>query len=60
MIAARMFLSPANVGLIVDEGDDFPPEFHDELEQLGEMVWFRARKGKTTRALNQYSGPNIG
>lgn len=60
MAAARMFLPPAHVGYIADIGDDFPPEFRQTLEALGEMVWFRPRKGNTTRALNQYSGVTVG
>lgn len=60
MAAARMFLPAAHVGYIVDVGDDFPPEFRRTLEGLGDMVWFRPRKGNTTRALNQYSGAVIG
>jgi hypothetical protein len=60
MAAARMFLPPKYVGYIADVGRDFPPEFRAALENLGEMVWFRERKGNTTRALNQYSGARIG
>ena len=61
MIAARQFLPPSHCGLIVDRGDDFPPEFSSELEGFGkEMVYFRQRDGKTSRALNTYSGKRIG
>ena len=61
MIAARLFLPPGHCGLLVDEGDDFPEHFKLQLEAFGEeMIWFRQRKGKTTRALNIYSGRAIG
>jgi hypothetical protein len=61
MTAARMFLPPTHCGLIVDKGDDFPDVFKDRLVAMGkEMVWFRRREGPTTRALNIYSGSEIG
>ncbi|WRT63515.1 uncharacterized protein IL334_000420 [Kwoniella shivajii] len=61
MTAARMFLPPTQCGLLVDRGDDFPDTFTEILEGFGkEMIWFRPRKGKTTRALNIYSGRKIG
>ncbi|RXK35303.1 hypothetical protein M231_07442 [Tremella mesenterica] len=50
MIAARMFLPPTHVGLIVDKGYDFPSEFEIQLRAYGEMAWLRARDGPTTRA----------
>ncbi|WWD22808.1 hypothetical protein CI109_107302 [Kwoniella shandongensis] len=60
-IYARAFLPPTHCGLIVDRGDDFPEQFARDLESFGsEMVWFRHRTGKTTRALNMYSGHRIG
>jgi len=61
MTAARLFLPPSSCGLIVDRGDDFPRQFTEKLESLGrEMICFRLRAGKTTRALNIYSGTKIG
>ena len=61
MTAARHFLPPSHCSLLVDAGDDFSPRFRAELEGLGEgMTWFRHREGKTTRALNIYSGSKIG
>jgi hypothetical protein len=61
MTAARLFLPPANCGLIVDRGIDFPNRFARELEALGdEMMFYRSRQGDTTRALNSYSGSKIG
>ena len=61
MTAARHFLPPSHCGLLVDRGDDFPERFSDELQSLGEeMIFFRPRQGKTTRALNIYSGRNVG
>nr|ODO01320.1 hypothetical protein L204_02048 [Cryptococcus depauperatus CBS 7855] len=61
MVAARQFLLPAHCGIVVDQGTDFPQAFVDELERLGkEMIWLRRRNGKTTRALNIYSGHRIG
>jgi len=47
--------------MIVDEGEDFPDRFKKKLLAFGqEMIWFRKRSGKTTRALNIYTGPSIG
>ncbi|WVF66282.1 hypothetical protein IAT40_001022 [Kwoniella sp. CBS 6097] len=61
MTAARIFLPPTSCALLVDRGSDFPSEMAHVLEGLGdEMVWFRERQGKTTRALNIYSGGKIG
>ncbi|OWT37613.1 hypothetical protein C362_04631 [Cryptococcus neoformans Bt1] len=61
MIAARQFLPPSHCSLLVDKGEDFSDKFVHDLESLGkEMVWFRHREGKTTRALNVYSGRQIG
>ena len=61
MTAARLFLPASHVGLLVDRGDDFPNHFTEELESLGEeMIYFRERPGKTTRAVNIYSGRSIG
>lgn len=59
MTAARQFLPPGHVGLIVDCGSDFPAHFRSQLESLG-IALFRAREGSTTRALNIYSGRAIG
>ncbi|BEJ05958.1 hypothetical protein CcaverHIS641_0304800 [Cutaneotrichosporon cavernicola] len=58
-VAARQFLPASNVGFIADVGPDFPPAFRQQLEGLGEMVYFRSRD-VTTRALNIYSGSRIG
>ncbi|WVQ72340.1 hypothetical protein IAR50_001891 [Cryptococcus sp. DSM 104548] len=61
MVAARQFLPPSHVGLLVDKGSDFPQAFVQDLEKLGkDMIWFRHRDGPTTRALNIYSGQKIG
>ena len=61
MTAARQFLPPSHVAMLVDRGDDFPEKFTQTIEAMGkEMVWFRPRAGKTTRALNIYSGKAIG
>ncbi|WWC85671.1 uncharacterized protein L201_000537 [Kwoniella dendrophila CBS 6074] len=61
MISARMFLPSTHCGLLVDRGDDFPDSFTETLTNFGEdMVWYRPREGKTTRALNIYSGNKIG
>lgn len=60
MIGARLFLPSSNIGLIVDEGQDFPLEFKDQLNILGEGIYWREREGNTSRALNIYSGPEFG
>ena len=61
MVAARMFLPASRCAMIVDEGEDFPDRFKKKLLAFGqEMIWFRKRSGKTTRALNIYTGPSIG
>nr|XP_019014375.1 uncharacterized protein I206_00457 [Kwoniella pini CBS 10737]OCF53156.1 hypothetical protein I206_00457 [Kwoniella pini CBS 10737] len=61
MISARMFLPPKQCGLIIDKGYDFPQKFINTLKNYGEeMIWFRNRPDKTTRALNIYSGSKIG
>ncbi|KIR69343.1 hypothetical protein I314_00453 [Cryptococcus bacillisporus CA1873] len=61
MVAARQFLPPTHCSLLIDKGDDFPERFVHDLKSLGnEMVWFRHREGRTTRALNIYSGQRIG
>jgi len=61
MTAARQFLPPSHCGLLVDKGTDFPAEFASELKSFGEeMIWFRERPSKTTRAVNIYSGRMIG
>nr|XP_019048574.1 hypothetical protein I302_02346 [Kwoniella bestiolae CBS 10118]OCF27504.1 hypothetical protein I302_02346 [Kwoniella bestiolae CBS 10118] len=61
MISARMFLPPSQCGLIIDQGEDFPDHFLNTLMRYGkDMIWFRKREGKTTRALNIYSGGKVG
>lgn len=61
MVAARMFLPAEHCALIVDQGTDFPAHYVAELKRFGEdMTWLRPREGKTTRALNIYSGSRIG
>lgn len=61
MTGARIFLPPNHCTLIVDQGADFPAEFEARLKQLGEeMIWFRQREGKTSRAVNVYSGGKVG
>lgn len=60
-VAARLFLPPDRCGMIIDRGEDFPEAFEKELNAYGEgMIWFRPRAGKTTRAINIYSGGQIG
>lgn len=47
--------------MIIDTGHDFPVDFRQTLESYGkDMTWFRPREGLTTRALNIYSGSEIG
>ncbi|ORX34975.1 Ribokinase-like protein [Kockovaella imperatae] len=61
MTAARMFLPPSKCALVVDQGQDFPLDFKDQLMSMGEdMFWFRECQGASTRALNMYSGRRIG
>jgi len=61
MTCARLFLPSSQCCMVIDTGSDFPQEFRDQLESLGRgMIWFRARDGLTTRALNIYSGSAIG
>ena len=56
-----MFLPPERCGLIIDKGEDFPPAFEKQILSMGtDMTWFRPRNGKTSRALNIYSGTRIG
>ncbi|KAK4687815.1 hypothetical protein P7C73_g2305, partial [Tremellales sp. Uapishka_1] len=61
MTCARLFLPSSHVALLIDKGDDFPPAFEATLSSFNpEMTWFRARTGKTTRAVNVYSGTAVG
>jgi hypothetical protein len=57
---SRLFLSPSHIELVVDKGSDFPPTFNEQLQVLDEGVYWREREGQTTRALNVYSGGEIG
>jgi hypothetical protein len=64
MIGARAFLPASYVGLIIDEGIDFPPTMKATLEEYGkEMLHFRDRTDGdrlTTRTLNLSSGERRG
>jgi hypothetical protein len=55
-------LPPNRIGMIVDEGHDFPSPIKEELFKYGEDMWmFRSQLGRqTTRALNAYRGEQRG
>ncbi|KAJ7638633.1 Ribokinase-like protein [Roridomyces roridus] len=55
-IGARIWLSPGQVGMIIDRGPDFPPEMERKLSEFGDMWIYREHQGGTTRALNTYRG----
>ncbi|KAN0065105.1 hypothetical protein ACQY0O_001601 [Thecaphora frezii] len=71
-IGARLFLSPAQMQMIIDTGRDFTPAIRSSLELFdrvatpddanegvggGASMWrFRPRDGLTTRAVNVYKG----
>ncbi|KAF9246977.1 Ribokinase-like protein [Melanogaster broomeanus] len=57
-IGARIWLSPSNVGMIIDRGDDFPQDIQEKLLSYGSDLWhFRDHSDwATTRALNSYRG----
>ncbi|KAJ3824288.1 Ribokinase-like protein [Lentinula raphanica] len=61
-IGARIWLSPEQVGMIVDKGYDFPSEIEDKLKTYGEDMWFfrPQKEAQTTRALNLYAGDHRG
>ncbi|KAF8211324.1 Ribokinase-like protein [Mycena galopus ATCC 62051] len=56
-IGARVWLSPSQVGMIIDRGSDFPPSMESKLAEFGQEMWFyRNQPSGTTRALNTYRG----
>ncbi|EJD53853.1 Ribokinase-like protein [Auricularia subglabra TFB-10046 SS5] len=58
-IGARIWLSPHNIGQIVDRGHDFPAAIQEALDDYGgeQMFVFRdAPERATTRAVNRYTG----
>ncbi|KZW04333.1 Ribokinase-like protein [Exidia glandulosa HHB12029] len=58
-VGARIWLSPRNIGNIVDRGHDFPAYVQTELDELGgdDMFYFRDdATRKTTTAVNRYRG----
>ncbi|KAJ3723217.1 Ribokinase-like protein [Lentinula raphanica] len=61
-LGARIWLSPEQVGMIVDKGYDFPSEIEDKLKTYGEDMWFSRpqKEAQTTRALNLYTGDHRG
>ncbi|KAJ3762889.1 Ribokinase-like protein [Lentinula raphanica] len=61
-LGARIWLSPEQVGMIVDKGYDFPSEIEDKLKTYGEDMWFfrPQKEAQTTRALNLYTGDHRG
>ncbi|KAF5321091.1 hypothetical protein D9619_000958 [Psilocybe cf. subviscida] len=61
-IGARIWLPPNRLGMIIDEGHDFPSSIKEQLLRYGEDMWmFRKQPGRqTTRALNSYRGETRG
>ncbi|KAI0069038.1 Ribokinase-like protein [Artomyces pyxidatus] len=61
-IGARIWLPAHELGMIVDQGHDFPEDIETTLRSYGdEMWWFRRQPGlETTRALNFYRGDHRG
>ncbi|KAJ7937235.1 Ribokinase-like protein [Mycena leptocephala] len=57
-IGARVWLSPSQVGMIIDRGSDFPSSMERKLAEFGgdEMWFYRHQPTGTTRALNTYRG----
>ncbi|KAJ3485052.1 hypothetical protein NLI96_g5240 [Meripilus lineatus] len=61
-IGARMWLSPNQLGMIVDRGNDFPPDIQEKLDSYGQDMWlYRDHESRgTTRARNIYKGEERG
>ncbi|KAJ7667811.1 Ribokinase-like protein [Mycena polygramma] len=56
-IGARIWLSPSEVGMIIDRGSDFPPSMESKLSEFGDEMWlYRNQPVGTTRAMNTYRG----
>jgi hypothetical protein len=51
-------LSPEAIGMVVDKGNDFPPDIEEKLLSHGKDMWlFREQPDRgTTRSLNSYRG----
>ncbi|PPQ77752.1 hypothetical protein CVT25_011187 [Psilocybe cyanescens] len=51
-------LSPSHIGMIVDEGHDFPDRIKQELLNYGKEMWMFRKQPHlaTTRAINSYRG----
>lgn len=58
----QLRLPPNRLGMIIDEGHDFPSSIKEQLLRYGEDMWmFRKQPGRqTTRALNSYRGETRG
>ncbi|KZT12947.1 Ribokinase-like protein [Laetiporus sulphureus 93-53] len=61
-IGARIWLPAEKVGMIVDRGNDFPPDIQEKLDSYGDTMWlYRDNPARpTTRALNSYRGDHRG
>jgi len=61
-IGARIWLDPADIGMVVDRGRDFPPLIQAKLDSYGSDMWlFRDDPTRgTTKALNHYRGDHRG
>jgi hypothetical protein len=58
----RRRLDPADIGMVVDRGHDFPPHIQTKLDSYGSEMWFfrdDPTRG-TTKALNHYRGDHRG
>ncbi|KAI0650075.1 Ribokinase-like protein [Trametes meyenii] len=57
-MGARIWLSPSKVGVIIDRGNDFPPDIQNALDAFGADMWlFRDDPAReTTKAINTYRG----
>lgn len=55
-------LDPADIGMVVDRGRDFPPHIQAKLDSYGSDMWlFRDDPTRgTTKALNHYRGDHRG
>jgi hypothetical protein len=55
-------LDPADIGMIVDRGHDFPSHIQAKLDSYGSDMWlFRDDPTRvTTKALNHYRGDHRG
>ncbi|KAJ7086671.1 Ribokinase-like protein [Mycena epipterygia] len=57
VVGARVWLSPNQIGMIVDRGSDFPPSMESKLAEFGDEMWmYRNQPVGTTRAVNTYRG----